>query len=320
VASSAPVVRAGSDVVVASPGHSVVLDAETGARRRQIGGIDDTGVGVDDGRIVITGAYNPNPDTHISAFDRATGSVIWTQTAEFALTAPVIANGIAYVDMRGTVGTHDGVLWAYRLSDGKKLWHTGSCCSFVAPAVADGVLYFLVETRGSPTMLHAYDAVTGAPRWSVPAPECFPATAPVISGGKVYVSGSTYDAATGAHLWSWPVCAGTTVVTVSPSTLYVPYRPTPTTAALEAIDASTGAVRWSIPWGVNAFGYPSTPAVANGLLFAADGSTLIAADADSGARLWRSKAATGTYGEPIVSNGWVYAMNTEGKVRAFSLP
>ncbi|MGZ6976495.1 MAG: outer membrane protein assembly factor BamB family protein [Acidimicrobiia bacterium] len=320
VGSSAPIVRSGDDLVVASPGHSRVLDAETGAVRRAIGSAGDDSAAVTEGRVVFTGPTS-FPGSYVSSFDLATGNLVWSSQAEFAATAPVVARGFIYVNSEGTVGAHSGVIWAYRASDGVKLWATGGCCApFLAPGVANGTLYFTQVNQGSPNLLRALDASTGAPRWSVPAPTRCAQTSPIIAGGRLYVSGSTFDAATGAHLWDWPVCPATALATVSSTTVYVPYHPTPTTTELSAFDASTGAVRWSIPWGENAHGVPSAPAVANGLLFAADGSRVIAADAATGERLWESRASTGVYDEPIVSDGFVYAMSTDGRVHAFTLP
>jgi outer membrane protein assembly factor BamB len=318
--SPSPLARAGDALVVASPGHSRVLDAATGAVRHVIGGAGDHGVAVDGGRVIITGDA-PTPGSLVSSFDLATAAPQWSNQAEFSATAPVVADGVIYVNSEGTVGTHPSIIWAYRESDGTKLWSTGGCCGLDAPGVANGAMYFTQNLQGAPNLLRALDAKTGAPRWSVPAPtRCPLQTSPVVSGGRLYVSGATFDAATGAHLWDWPVCAGSNLASVSPTTVYVPYRPTPTTSALEAFDAATGAVKWSIPWGENARAAPSAPAVANGLLFAADGSRLIAADAGTGARLWKSSAGTGVYDDPIVADGFVDVMNTDGRVRAFTLP
>lgn len=321
VDTAAPIVRSGADVVVASAGHSAVLDAETGALRRNIGGSDDHSVAVSDGRIFVTGFQGGQDFSHVTVFDQATGVGQWTTEEQFDVTAPIVDDGVLHYVTVSRVGTHDHGVRSRRASDGKVLWDTSSCCGdVVAPSIANGTLFYVQVFRGSPTMLSAFDAVDGTPRWSVPATRCTAATATVVAGGRVYTGGSTFDAATGAHLWDWPRCPIVDLPTVSSTTVYVPYRPLATTVALQAFDAATGAKRGSIPWGLNASGEASAPAVANGILFGADGNQLVADDARTGERLWTSPASSGNFSDPIVSDGMVYAMNTDGSAYAFSLP
>jgi outer membrane protein assembly factor BamB len=86
------------------------------------------------------------------------------------------------------------------------------------------------------------------------------------------------------------------------------------------VDAATGAVRWSVAWGRNADDQPALPAAANRLLFAADGNSLVAHDATNGRRVWRSpRIAAATFDDPIVTDGMVYAMATDGAVHAYRL-
>jgi outer membrane protein assembly factor BamB len=133
------------------------------------------------------------------------------------------------------------------------------------------------------------------------------------------VRGATFNAKTGTKLWDWPTCAASSVVTVTPDTLYVPYRSSTEASQLQAVDAATGAARWSIPWNQNVSALPSIPAAANGLLFAAGGNKLVVRDASNGAVLWRSPAIAGTFSDPIVSDGMVYAMASDGAAHAYAL-
>ena len=320
-AQAAPIVRSGTDVVVASPGSSVVLNAETGALRLTIGRADDESVAVADGRIIIASARR-YPDGHLRALDLATGAELWSQATGAAdPTAPIVADGRLFVGMAVAVGTHSPDVQAFNVSDGKYLWTVGSDYGeAIGPAVGNGTVYFTQNRFNRTPMLSAFAPATGVLQWSVPEPKCSIRTSPVTAGGRVYVSGSTYDAASGADLWDWPVCPVTNLVTVSPNTVYVPYHPTATTTALSAFDAGTGAVRWSIPWGQDARGAPATPAVANEVLFAADGNRLVAYNAITGNPRWRSPAITGTFDQPIVSHGKVYAVATDGSAYAFGLP
>ena len=101
---------------------------------------------------------------------------------------------------------------------------------------------------------------------------------PVISGGRVYASSASgrlvaYDESTGARVWSSATtdsAAQLTIPTVSGGILYA--RGTSTgEAGLYAFDAATGARRWKVTLGTAATGQGNTiPAVANGLVYAAD--------------------------------------------------
>jgi outer membrane protein assembly factor BamB len=86
-------------------------------------------------------------------------------------------------------------------------------------------------------------------------------------------------------------------------------------ANLHAFDASTGALLWSAPLHDVV---SSSPAVANGVVFATDGN-LFAFDASTGSQLWEDDlSATSAYSSPAVANGVVYIGGHGGKVYAFS--
>jgi hypothetical protein len=99
-------------------------------------------------------------------------------------------------------------------------------------------------------------------------------------------------------------------------------------AAPPSAPSCTLAVAWSTPMGVT--GNPnSTPTVANGVVFAGDGTGPVHAfDATNGTLLWSSSSssynAAATYAAPIVAQGHVYAgswsnFSGGGMVGAFSL-
>jgi outer membrane protein assembly factor BamB len=103
---------------------------------------------------------------------------------------------------------------------------------------------------------------------------------PVVANGKVYAgSGDTGD-----YIW--------------------------------ALDAGTGEVLWTYPTDGSAW---HTPAVANGVVYAADAVAFYALDAGSGALLWKFKPPE-YYPEnsPVVSEGSVYLTNDAGTIYALS--
>ncbi len=325
--SLSPLARSGNDLAVASPGGSVILDATTGVVRVPIQHSpavpnDDQSAAIADGRVVLSGGGNSTPAGKVSVHDLATGASMWEGGGcDFRPSAPVVSDGRFLSVAEGCVGTHDTTLRSRRLDDPSATWGSSSCCGpAFAPAVAGGVVYVRQQQPGAFDLrLAALDAATGAFRWGAPLSTACQPTAPMVSGGRVYTGGETFDASTGAKLWTWPTCAASSVVTVTPVTLYIPYRSTSGASRLQAVDAATGAAQWSIPWNVNVFALPSIPAAANGLLFAAGGNKLVARDASNGAVLWRSPAITGTFSDPIVSDGTLYAMATDGAVHAYAL-
>jgi outer membrane protein assembly factor BamB len=329
VDSLSPLARSGSDLAVASPGGSVVLNATTGALRVPIqhspaSPNNDQSVAIADGRIVLSGGGTSTPAGKFSVHDLASGASIWEGGGcDFGPSAPVVSGGRFYSVSVACVGTHPVILGSRRLDDLSVSWSAYSCCdSAAAPAVAGDTAYFQeIQPPSYQRQLAALDSATGAVRWTVPLdPIQCGDTGQVVSEGRLYVRGKTFDATTGTKLWDWPTCAASSVVTVTPDTLYVPYRSSTGASRLQAVDAATGAARWSIPWNENVSTLPSIPAAANGLLFAAGGDKLVARDASNGAVLWRSPAITGTFSDPIVSDGMIFAMASDGAVHAYALP
>lgn len=113
-----------------------------------------------------------NPKEHpmdIKAVDKATGRLLWTQTkAQPALliSAGFLANDVYFV------GSLDGQVRAYRASDGKKLWTSGSHGSVASSLMVDGGMLLWgsgVPGRfggNKPYGVFAYSINTAAPRAS----------------------------------------------------------------------------------------------------------------------------------------------------------
>ena len=326
-----PLARSGSDLAVASLGGSVVLDATTGALRVPIQHSfsvpnDDQSVAIGDGRVVLSGGGTGSTQReglHPRPRDRCRGGGRWR------LRVPPVGSGhlrrspvLREPELRGDTRDVRELRRSCRTRSTKQPGgaHRPAASPTSRRRSRAAASTSCSGSRNIPRRLAALDATTGAVRWGTPITPPCPLTAPTVSGGRVYTSGETFDAATGAKLWSWPTCAASSVVTVTPSTLYMPYRSAAGASRLQAVDARTGAAQWSIPWNVNLFDLPSIPAAANGLLFAAGGNKLIARDASNGAVLWRSPAITGTFSDPIVSDGMVFAMADDGAVHAYALP
>jgi eukaryotic-like serine/threonine-protein kinase len=243
----------------------------------------------------------------------------------------------------GTTGAAGQLAWKFKAGD-----RAGD------PAISGGLVYVVgndganPEDKGFAASLHALDEATGTERWQFAMPGDSVDSAPVVSGGLVFVgTWGTYvyalDAATGAVRWkqktgleihSTPaVSEGLLCVAGigSNSEAYESERPDSggmnSTEFVCALDAATGAERWRFNSAGPLF---SSPVVSGGSVYAASSEAtdysdtpedesspgfLYALDAASGTERW--KFPTGPSGEsPAVSGGLVYAGDLGGYLHA----
>jgi hypothetical protein len=150
----------------------VSLDARTGAVRWQAAGYFGTPA-VAGGRVFV------NALSGLEARSASTGALLWSRTpgGDVWWSAPAVSNGVVYV-----TGTENGVfkLFAYAATNGALRWtRTLSAQNYNWLAVAGGRV--LVATSSG---LHAYDAASGAPRWSRAVA---PYSSPAVANGLVYL-------------------------------------------------------------------------------------------------------------------------------------
>ena len=165
------------------------------------------------------------------------------------------------------IGSGDDYVYALKAGSGVLLWkYRAQNGIFSSLAVAEGMVYVVAYDDD----LYALDAATGTKVWSFPTGLRYLGVDPVVANGTVYVS-------------SWNGSRG----------------------AINALDARTGAKRWS--YGGHNAGFHA-PAVAEGVVYtgSSDGN-VYALDARNGAKLWSYHV--GPYGPastPAVANGIVY--------------
>lgn len=212
--------------------------------------------------------------------------------------SPAVAGGLAIV------GSADGKLYAIDVESGSAKWTFATKARITSsPAIQDGVAYF--ESYDS--NFYAVDVATGALKWkfatkgekrfaakhmhgilpmseTVPDPFDFYLSSPAVSNGTVYFGSGD-------------------------GTVY-------------ALDAGTGAVRWTFQTGdvVHA-----SPAVADGLVFIGSWDTYFyALDATTGLEKWKVKTGEdpafhnqiGIQSSAAVSNGIVYFGCRDSKLYA----
>jgi outer membrane protein assembly factor BamB len=240
-----------------------------------------------------------------AAFDAATGRPLWGTALGVEDAIDTVSNGVVYEDVAN-------LLTARNASTGQLIWSAtvpGTCCSFGAVTVADGLAY-AVSNR-----LVAYNATSGKRVFMSSVTDIFGTAA--VSGGVAYVEGgshlSAFNAATGALIWSSRTqntnSISGTAVAVDGTTAVVG-----TPQFLIAFDTTSGKRLWTINGGPVA-SYLE-PAVANGVVYAGSlGIGLQAVDEKSGRILFTHKSfCLGA----IVSRGTVYD-DCGGNMTAFGL-
>ena len=112
--------------------------------------------------------------------------------------------------------------------------------------------------------------------------------------------------------WTTPVDgdASTAAVGAGQATLYVGT----TAGTVYALDADTGAIRWSTPLGGGALPAPAFDG-RQVYVTTSDGS-VVALDAGDGSVRWRSAPGSGST-RPVVAGGVVYTGAADGTIRAF---
>jgi outer membrane protein assembly factor BamB len=249
----------------------------------------------------------------------------WSATAGAAIEGSVVVGkDLAFV------GSDDNVLHAYR-TDGSEAWSKAleNHSAFVASPAASGDTVFAYS---SSAVVTALDAATGEVRWNASVSNVrgiFPGS-PTLAGGLLYVVPYelvALDAATGQPRWSRPsVGCFTCSPAVAKGTLYIGAGPA-SGRRLLALDARSGAARWSFrPQAGTDFSWSASPAVAGSRVFQAafvgrgtKKYSLYAFTASTGKRVWKTRVGASeflTSSSPAVANGVVYYVSPADRIYA----
>jgi outer membrane protein assembly factor BamB len=224
--------------------------------------------------------------------------VTWSKTGQAgAGTSPILSQGRVFVGQGST-------LVARAPLDGRVLWSRAMGGELTAtPAVSGDSVIVPVGFA----QVVALRADTGSVIWQFNAGRmaAFNDSAAVASS-RVFVSGNgrLYALAlgTGRQLWSRPMTAVHGPPALWNGKLLIGHQ-----TSITAYSQATGAVLWNNPL---PSGYRSTPAIVNGVAYWADGESLRALNADTGAEIWSRPNVIGSY--PAVSGSIIYLPETDG--------
>jgi outer membrane protein assembly factor BamB len=315
------VVYAGAVDVPANQSYIYALSARTGTllwRHRTA----DQGPEV---AAVVGGVVFAGAGTSVLALRASDGALLWSaDTGRLDSPSLILSNGVVYSTGANKSGS---ALFALSASDGKLLWQRTATAAdngpFSLPTVVGGVVY--VYNGPLPVgggiryaSIYALRSSDGAVLWRQPWQRHLVTifSAPVVANGVIYTStdaGTEIPAAAyalrasdGAVLWRGQVDENALdSPVVLDGLVFIPTRD-----PLDALDASTGQLRWRL----EARG-PRVEAGADHGLYVSDGDGIAALDAVSGAVRWRYPFAW-LAAERAVANGMLYLYVTSTALEA----
>ncbi len=206
-----------------------------------------------------------------------------------------------------------------------------------APVIGGGQL-FVMDTDG---MVRAYDAATGAARWTTSFSVSGDGASSVFGGGASYDSGRVYittgvgevaalDATNGSQLWKVkPAGPLRGSPTIAFNSIYVMTQDN----QIIALNAADGAALWNETASAGQAGVfgVAAPAAAQGTVIAGYSTgELVAYRYENGRQLWADALArtsistqvgilTDIDADPIIDRGRVYALGQGGRMAAYEL-
>ena len=266
-------------------------------------------------------------DSFLHAVDAASGELLWRVRPGPAsyffttLSMPhVTAGGVLYYvagdGVRALDSESGALLWDnLSVEESTPTWN-------YALTAADGAVYVRSAYGDTDSLdtLDALDAAGGERLWRYSAELIITRSAPVFSGGKVYIDElngivTELDAATGEVSQRFPTSEVPpligSVFTVHEGILYVPSYD----SHLYVIDTATGQLLWRTDVGGSLV---SSLAVADGMVFVNSQSDdyLYAFDAATGSQLWRIAIASAATSTRSVAAGIIYAVSDDGYLYA----
>lgn len=247
-------------------------------------------------------AYVGSDDGSLYALAADSGEVLWSfDTGEVVRSIPVVVDGSVYF------GSNDNHVYVLDAAKGEELWHydTGDWVQR-SPVVDNGMAYFPSQGMWD-RAVHALDAVTGDLVWMAEYP--YPIDhhlAPALHGGRIYAQGAEYGAfyALDAATGELACQAGVGGYVESAPTVLDGVVYLTVFNRAYAFDEATGDLIWSVD--TEEFPARDFPAlVVDGIYYLAPSHYVYALDAATGEEIWSYDAA-GLSTPPVVAGGVLY--------------
>ncbi len=202
------------------------------------------------------------------------------------------------------------------LATGKTLWKTAASGeptgrgSSSTPCVAEGRVFALGSVAA-----YAVDLATGKALWSAKLPQKGPGSSPLATAGSVFINAKflyALDAQSGHELWKQEKAGGGNSSPVAWSVGGRTLILCNGRAALDAVDAKTGEIVWSVVGGGD-----STPAIAGDLLAVQTrksdlGFVVYRLKAGGAEKLWNAPAdVLRTQSSPVIHDGYVFTADND---------
>jgi outer membrane protein assembly factor BamB len=288
--------------------------AEDGTRRKYT-------VFVSINRMIYVGA----DDGNLYAIDAASGALHWKYSTGGGIrSSATVDHGVLYV------GSSDGFFYALNAGDGSLKWkHEFDHAIGSSPTVNGATVY--VNASG---YTNALDTATGNIIWQTPTSSQLPTYngSPTVAYGLLFTgtwegpfTNGALNASNGALQWS--ILPGESYT--NPAVVNgIVYTADADAIKLKAVDAYTGAVKWS--YYDYHFGSVTAPTVAQGKVFFTDPyGYLYAIDSATGSLIWKTESLgavqagfqpsnyiVGVFSDPIVAGGIVYVGCNDGFIYA----
>jgi outer membrane protein assembly factor BamB len=272
--------------------------------------------------VVVGNTYYGSTNQDVYALNAQTGALIWQHpTSELAFLLTV-AQGYVYFALGGDHA------YAVDATTGALVWQSQATFSTVPVAlfVNNGVLY--VETVPEVGVFTALNATNGTLLWTYTDHSYSTGISFTLVQGVFYIASSqssgrsgtslcAVQASNGSQIWCYDYSnlGGVTKPIVTGSIVTVGYESSTYPYEIDAFNISNGSLVWQHQ-NVSLLGG------SQGMVYAAvEGSNVIRAfNVLNGAFIWKNSVGSGsvTYIAKIVSNGVLYASNTNGRVDATS--